>query len=111
MLLTKQETYSHLQCIWKSNDMHTVHGYLEWYNNLNVLLFVEAVKKIHNFYREKRINLFKEAICVPGIARSVLFSTAWKEHAYFALCSSRNEDFYTKIKNKIIGGTSIIFDR
>ena len=104
VLLTKQETYNHLQHTWKSNHMHTVQGYLEWYNNLNVLPFIETVKKMHNCYRGKRVNLFREAISVPGIARSLLFSPAWKEHPYLALCSSRNVDLYTNIKNNNISG-------
>ncbi len=34
---------------WKDNNMKTFKDFLEWYNNLDVLPFIEAVEKIENF--------------------------------------------------------------
>ena len=106
-----EETYTNLQNIWKKEGMATMGDFLRWYNNLDVMPFVEAIEKMLVFYRTKHIDLLKNAISVPGIARRLLFKTARREHAHFALFSEKNKDLYQKIKNNMIGGPSIIFTR
>ena len=91
--------------------MRTFRDFLVWYNNLDVEPFVEAVENFQQFYFEKSIDVFKTAISVPGIARQLLFRTARKENANFALFDKQNEDLYQTIKHNIVGGPSIIFTR
>ena len=37
----------------------TFKDFLEWYNNLDVLPFIEAVEKMKTFYKAKRLDSFK----------------------------------------------------
>ena len=83
--------------------MKTFRDFLVWYNNLDVEPFVEAVENFQQFYFEKSIDVFKTAISVPGIARQLLFRTARKENANFALFDKQNEDLYQTIKHNIVG--------
>lgn len=90
---------------WKLRD------FLEWYNNLDVQPFVQAVQNLQKYYFERRIDIFKCSISVPGLARQMLFDSGRKERSSFALIDEANKDLYDTIKQNIIGGPSIIFKR
>ncbi len=91
--------------------MSRFRDFLVWYNNLDVGPFVTAVERFQKFYFDKDIDVFKTAISVPGIARQLLFRTAKKADANFALFDKQNEDLYHTFKRNIVGGPSIIFTR
>ena len=44
---------------WKDNNMKTFKDFLKWYNNLDVLPFIEAVEKMKTFYKAKRLDFLK----------------------------------------------------
>jgi hypothetical protein len=46
--------------------MKTFKDFLEWYNNLDVLPFTETVEKMKTFYKNKRSDLFKDGVSLPG---------------------------------------------
>jgi hypothetical protein len=48
---------------WKDG---TFKDFLEWYNNLDVLPFIEAVEKMKTFYKLKRLDIFKYGVSLPG---------------------------------------------
>ena len=56
---------------WKDNNMKTFKDFLEWYNNLDVLPFIEAVEKMKTFYKNKRLDLFKDGVSLPAIAQEM----------------------------------------
>ena len=105
---TGQENYDQLQQIWKENHMQTFRQFLEYYNNLDVGPMVKAIEKLQQFYFENNIDLFKIIISVPGVARKILFDSA---DCNFSLFDSQNEDLYRTVKQNIVGGPSIIFNR
>ncbi|CAG2220677.1 unnamed protein product [Mytilus edulis] len=49
--------------------------------------------------------------CFPGLARRMLFDTGRRDGASFALFDDANSDLYFTLKNNLIGGPSIIFNR
>jgi hypothetical protein len=106
-----QENYSKLQNVWREEDMKTFKDFLIWYNNLDVGPFVTAVKRLCQFYFDKGVDLFKETISVPGVARKLLFREARKQKAVFSLPNKDNEDLFHCINDNIVGGPSIVFNR
>ncbi len=56
--------YQYNICIkaWKDNNMKTFKDFLEWYNNLDVLPFIEAVEKMKDFYKLKRLDIFNDGV-------------------------------------------------
>lgn len=98
-----EEEYEYCEKVWRDHQMRTFRDFLVWYNNLDVEPFVKAVENFQQFYFEKGIDVFKTAISVPGIARQLLFRTARKENANFALFDKQNEDLYQTIKHNIVG--------
>lgn len=86
--------------------MTSFRDFLVWYNNLDLKPFVQAVQNLQKYYFERRIDIFKCSISVSGLARRMLFDSGRKEGASFA-----NEDLYDTIKQNVIGGPIIIFNR
>ena len=105
------QRYQELQNIWRDHGMTPFRDFLEYYNNLDVGPFVQAVEKMQQFYFNHHINLFKVAVSVPGIAHRWLFQTAHEPKTSFSLIQPQDDDLYYIIKQNIVGGPSIIFTR
>ena len=104
------EEYRYCQQVWEENQMITVNDFLVWCNNLDVLPFLEAVEKMSAFWQERKIDMFKDGISVPGLTLKYLFSFL-DEQTYFSLFDQGNSDLYHLIKDNNTGGPSIIFHR
>jgi hypothetical protein len=99
---TGLQKYEELQQLWTVKQFATVRQYLEYYNNLDTKPFVQAVDKMLQFYNEHmQIDVFKDAVSVPGIARRLLFKTAKEEGANFALFPKQDEDLYLTMKKNL----------
>jgi hypothetical protein len=48
--------------------------YLEYYNNCDVIPMVEAINKMFEFYRARNLDMFKDAISLPGLAYRMLMN-------------------------------------
>ena len=68
---------------WKDNDMKTFKDFLEWYNNLDVLPFIEAVEKMKTFYKLKRLDIFKDGVSLPGLVLKYLMRGTKSEFHLF----------------------------
>ena len=84
--------YLFCQEIWKEKKMQTFEDFLRWYNILDVEPFVEAVEKMIGFYRTYKIDLLKETLSVPGVARKIIFKSI-ENKAHFALPSKNSQIF------------------
>lgn len=106
-----EENYILVQEAWTNNCMKTFKEYLVYYNNLDCGPFVEAVQNLQKYYFNKNIDIFKVSISLPGLARQMLFECGREAGASFALFDESNKDLYYTVKDNIIGGPSIIFNR
>ena len=86
--------------------MSTFKDFLVWYNNLDVVPFLEAVQKMSAFWWERPTCL--KTISVPALTLKYLFSFL-DEQTYFSLFDQANSDLYHLIKDNNTGGPSIIF--
>jgi hypothetical protein len=102
------QNYQNLLRIWHETGMTKFQDFLQYYNNLDVGPMVEAVMKLQQFYRNNNIDIFKISISVPGIARKMLFDSA---QCHFSICGNEDQDLHYTIKQNIVGGPSIIFNR
>ena len=90
--------------------MSTFKDFLVWYNNLDVVPFIEAVEKMSQFWQERKIDMFKDGISVPSLTLKCLFSFLGHQK-HFSLFDQANSDLYHLIKGNNTGGASIIFHR
>ena len=104
------EEYQYCQQVWKDKEMSTFKDFLVWYNNLDVVPFPEAVEKMSQFWQERKIDMFKDGVSVPGLTLKYLFSYL-SPQTYFSLCDKANSDLYHLIRDNNTGGPSIIFHR
>ena len=55
--------------------MKTFKDLLQWYNNSDVIPFIEAVEKMKNFHKLKRLDIFKDGVSLPGLVLKYLMKT------------------------------------
>ena len=103
-----REEYEKLQEIWREKEMKNLQDFLVWYNNLDTAPAIEAIEKMMTFYRQMRVDLFKNAVSVPGVARNLIFKHCDEK---FSCIQEKDEDLYRTIKANIIGGPSLIMTR
>ena len=96
------------QRVWQDNDTETFRDFLVWYNNLDVVAFLEAIGKMSAFWKERNIDIFKDGASVPGLTMKYLFSNV--PDTYFSLFREKDRDLYYVMKDNV-GDPSIIFNR
>ena len=104
------ENYARCQAVWRDNGMETLRDYLIFYNNLDVTPFLEAISKQFTFYRDRRIDMFKDGISVPGLSLLYLFNNL-PPKTFFTVFNQTNSDLHKLVKDNIVGGPAIIFHR
>lgn len=106
--ITKNE-YRVCQEAWRQGNMSTMRDFLIWYNNLDVVPFLQALEKMTQFWKPKGIDMFKEAISLPGLAFK--FELSFLRKRRFSLSTFHTEDLYQLFKENMVGGPAIIFHR
>ena len=104
------EDYARCQAVWHDNKMTTLRDFLVWYNNRDVVPFLEAIDKQFAFYHQQHIDMFKDGISVPGLTLLYLFNDL-PPNTYFTVFNRTNSDLHELVKDNIVGGPAIIFHR
>lgn len=81
--------------------MTTMRDFLMWYNNRDVVPFLEAIDKYLPFYKRQLIDMFKDGI---GVHRCTPVSTP--STTYFTLLNEKNNDLHRLVKDSSRGLTS-----
>ena len=68
---------------WKKNNMTTFKDFLKWYNNLDVLPFIEALGKMKTFYEKKKLDIFKDGVSLPGLVLKYLIRSTKQKFYLF----------------------------
>ena len=106
------EECQYCQKVCEDNEMSIFKDFLVWYNDLDIVPFLEAVKKTSQFWQKRKINMFKDGISVPGMTLKYLFYLSFLgNQTYFSLFDQANSDLYHLIKDDNTGGPSISFHR
>ena len=61
------DDYARCQAVWCDNRMKSMRDFLVWYNNRDVVPFLEAIDKQFAFYKQQNIDMFKDGVSVPGL--------------------------------------------
>ena len=86
-----EEQYEYCQRVWNDNNMETFRDFFVWYNNRDVVPFLEDIDKMSDFWKERRIDIFKDGVSVPGLTMKYLFSNV--PNVYFSLFTEKDKDF------------------
>ena len=104
------DDYARCQVVWCANRMKSMRDFLVWYNNRDVIPFLEAITKQFAFYHDRGIDMFKDGISVPGLSLLHLFNDLPND-TYFTVFNRTNSDLHKLVKDNIVGGPAIIFHR
>ena len=103
--------YARRQAVWHDNQMKTMRDFLVWYNNRDVIPFLQAIDKQFAFYQQHNIDMFfKDGISVPGLSLLHLFNDLPND-TYFTVFNRTNSDLHELVKDNIVGGPAIRFHR
>ena len=100
------DNYNYLQETWKKNGMTVFKDFLKWYNNKDVVITLEAMQKMIQFYHNKGIDMLKLGYTLPNLANICLHKST--NYKFYPFCES-NKDLCEKIREKMTGGPSIVF--
>ena len=104
------EDYVCCQEAWRDNGMTTLRHFLVWYNNRDVVPFLQAIDRQFAFYQQRGIDMFKQGISEPGLTLLYLFNDL-PEKTYFTLFNVKNKDLRNLVKEHVVCGTSLVFHR
>ena len=104
------EDYARCQAVWRDNGMKTMHDFLVWYNNRDVVPFLDAIDKQFAFYKQQNIDIFKDGVSVPGPTLLYLFNEL-PSNTFFTVFNQTNSDLHLLVKDIIVDGPAIIFHR
>ncbi|KAL9968198.1 hypothetical protein ACROYT_G026545 [Oculina patagonica] len=106
-VLTREE-WEGCKRTFAEKGMRTFADWLRYYNNLDVSPGLEALEKMKAFYTEKRIDILKDAVSIPGVSLHYLLRGSVERGAeLFSPC----EEAYEMLKGAVVGGPSIVFTR
>jgi hypothetical protein len=106
-VLTWQE-WRQCKKIFKERNMRTFADWLEYYNNLDVEPFIEAADKMKAFYGDKGIDIFKDAVSLPGVSLQYLLRGSIGSQGKLFV---PGKTAYEILKTGVSGGPSIVFSR
>ena len=93
--------------------MRTFGDWLEYYNNLDVAPFLEALQKMKEFYTNLGVDIFKDAVSLPGVSKQyILRKTLQRRRGYTPPeLYTPNKEAYEMLKTAVVGGPSLVFTR
>ena len=111
-VLTLKE-YDDCHRIFKERGMQTFGDWMEYYNNLDVAPFLEALQKMKEFYTTLGIDILKDAVSLPGVSEKyILRKTLQPRWGYKPPeLYSPNKEAYAMLKAAVVGGPSLVFTR
>lgn len=98
------------QNIFQEKEMKTFADWLRYYKNLDVGPFIEALVKMRDFYTRHAIDIFKDAVSLPGVSMKFVLRGKFKGPDPPELYASGKEA-YNMLKASVTGGPSILFTR
>ena len=104
------DDYARCQTVWRDNRMKSLRDFLVWYNNRDVVPFLEAIDKQFAFYKQQHIDMFKDGVSVPELTLLYLFNEI-PSNTFFTVFNQTDSDLHLLVKDNIVGGPTIICHR
>ena len=81
------------------------------YNNLDVGPFVEALVKMRDFYTARGVDIFKDAVSLPGVSLQYLLRRTLSSGKNAPVLHAPSKDAYDMLKASVTVGPSLVFTR
>ena len=90
--------------------MKTFGDWLEYYSNLDVTPFLETLEKMKAFYTKLGIDVFKDAVSLPGVSMQYILQGTLRGRNPPELYTPSGEA-YEMLKGAVVGGPRLVFTR
>lgn len=104
------EEYQAAQKRWKEKNMQTFRDFLVDYNNADTGPGLVAIERMWEHWRNLGLDMFKEAVSLPGLSSLYLFKTLSCETIFVHIKES-DAWLLNSMKANLIGGPSLIYSR
>ena len=93
--------------------MKTFGDWLEYYNNLDVAPFLQALQKMKEFYTTLGVDIFKDAVSLPGVSQQYILRKTLKGRKDYKSPElyAPKKEAYDMLKAAVVGGPSLVFTR
>ena len=111
-VLTLKE-YDACHRVFRERGMQTFGDWLEYYNNLDVAPFLEALQKMKAFYTGLGVDIFKDAVSLLGVSKQYLLRKTLQPRWGYKPPDLYvpNKEAYELLKAAVVGGPSLVFTR
>jgi hypothetical protein len=71
------DDYERIKFVWDHYKMKSIMDLLIWYNNLDVIPFIDAVKEQREFYKNYDLDMLVDGVSLPSLAEKVMYQTCF----------------------------------
>ena len=105
--------YDNCHRVFNERGMRTFCDWFEYYNNLDVAPFLEALQKIKEFYTNLGVDIFKDAVSLPSVSQYYILRKTLQGHKGYKPPElyAPNKEAYGMLKAAVVGGPSLVFTR
>ncbi|GMF29733.1 unnamed protein product [Phytophthora lilii] len=76
------EDYERVKWVWGYYGMKTIKDLLVWYNNLDVVPFIRAIKSQRELFKRFDLDMFVDGVSLPGLSENVMYQTCFDNLEY-----------------------------
>ncbi|KAE9049882.1 hypothetical protein PR001_g2907 [Phytophthora rubi] len=76
------DDYKRIQFVWGYYEMKSIKDLLIWYNNLDVVPFIKAIKAQRELFKSFELDMFTDGVSLPGLSEKVMYQTCFKNLEY-----------------------------
>ena len=102
------EEYAIVQKTWSEKGWKSLREMLVYYNLLDCVPFIQAVRNLLIPYKQQNLDIFKRFFLVSVITKLRMMQKI-EENSFFCLFPKRHADLYKTLRSQLTGGLSIVF--
>ncbi|KAG2944140.1 hypothetical protein PC115_g441 [Phytophthora cactorum] len=76
------DEYDRVKWVWGYYDMKTIKDLLIWYNNLDVVPFIKAIKSQRELFKRFDLDMFVDGVSLPGLSEKVMYQACFDNLKY-----------------------------
>ncbi|KAG3096551.1 hypothetical protein PC121_g2533 [Phytophthora cactorum] len=76
------DDYERVKFVWEYNEMKSIKDLLIWYNNLDVVPFIKAIKAQRELFKRFDLDMFADGVSLPGLSEKVMYQTCFNNLQY-----------------------------
>ncbi|KAG3038712.1 hypothetical protein PC121_g23859 [Phytophthora cactorum] len=76
------DDYERVKFVWEYYEMKSIKDLLIWYNNLDVVSFIKAIKAQRELFKRFDLDMFADGVLLPGLSEKVMYQTCFNNLQY-----------------------------